>query len=69
MEKNFNEVVESIKRAEKNVDTVLDAARLERHEGPPRYLNAEQKMSIIYCTFALLAFLALLGAFLVPFFA
>jgi len=42
MERKFEEVVETIRNAEADVDKVLDAARLERHEGPPRYLSAEQ---------------------------
>lgn len=69
MERKFEEVVETIRNAEADVDKVLDAARLERHEGPPRYLSAEQKMNIIYCSFGLLAFLGFLGFMIVPFFA
>ena len=42
MERKFEEVMETIRNAEADVDKVLDAARLERHEGPPRYLSAEQ---------------------------
>lgn len=38
MERNFKDVVENIRGAEKDVDKVLNAARLERHEGPnPAY--------------------------------
>lgn len=68
MERKFEEVVETIKNAEEDVDKVLSAARLERHEGPPRYLSAEQKMSIIYCLFGLIGWLAFLGFMLVPYF-
>lgn len=32
MQRTFNEVVRSISRAEKDVDKVLHAARLQRHE-------------------------------------
>lgn len=67
MERKFEEVVQTIRNAENDVDKVLSAARLERHEGPPRYLSADQKMSVIYCAFGLTAFLALLGFLLAPF--
>lgn len=43
--RKFREVVDDITTAEKDVDAVLKAARLERHEGTQ--LNAEQKMNII----------------------
>ena len=33
MERNFKDVVENIRGAEKDVDKVLNAARLERHGG------------------------------------
>lgn len=68
MERKFDEVVDAIKAAESDVDKVLEAARLERNEGPARYLSAEQKMSIVYCAFGLVAALAFLGFLLVPFF-
>ena len=67
MERKFNEVVETIRNAEEDVDKVLSAARLQRHKGPPRYLSADQKMSVIYCAFGLTAFLAFLGFLLTPF--
>ncbi len=46
-ERKFTDVVDTIDKAEKDVDKVLDAARLERHEGPNMRLNAEQKYTII----------------------
>lgn len=61
--KTFEEAVTEIEDAEKNVDKVLEAARLERHEAAPRYLNAEQKMEIIMVL--ILAF-AVIGAFCLP---
>lgn len=46
-QRDFDEVVETIESAEKDVDKVLDAARLQRHEGPGTRLNAEQKMELL----------------------
>jgi len=46
-ERRFQDVVDTIGKAEEDVDKVLDAARLERHEGPSMRLNAEQKYTII----------------------
>ena len=43
--RKFRDVVDDITTAEKDVDAVLKAARLERHEGTR--LSAEQKMNII----------------------
>lgn len=43
--RKFREVVDDITTAEKDVDAVLKAARLERHEGTR--LTAGQKMDII----------------------
>ena len=43
--RKFREVVDDITTAEKDVDAVLKAARLERHEGTR--LSAEQKTDII----------------------
>ena len=45
MERNFKDVVENIRGAEKDVDKVLDAARLERHEGPNP--PGEQKLILL----------------------
>ena len=45
--RNFDQVVETIDKAEKDVDKVLDAARLQRHEGPSTRLNAEQKTNLL----------------------
>jgi len=46
-ERKFTDVVDTIGKAEADVDKVLDAARLERHEGPSMRLNAEQKYNIV----------------------
>lgn len=44
MEKRtFDDVVKGIESAESDVDRVLDAGRLERHEGPSTRLSADQK--------------------------
>lgn len=45
--RNFDQVVETIDKAEKDVDKVLDAARLQRHEGPSTRLSAGQKMDLL----------------------
>lgn len=45
--RNFEEVVKSVESAEKDVDKMLDAARLQRHEGPGTRLTAEQKMDLL----------------------
>lgn len=66
--RDFEEVVETIRRAEADVDTVLDAARLERREKPDNRLSAEQKMSVINGVMLLIGFLGLLAFLLVPFF-
>lgn len=46
-ERKFTDVVKSIASSEKDVDKVLEAARLLRHEGESRKLGAEQKAEII----------------------
>lgn len=43
--RKFNDVVNDIESAENDVDKVLKAARLERHEGAR--MSAEQKTTII----------------------
>lgn len=50
--RTFEEVVTSIVKAEDDVDKILQAARLERHESSTR-LNAEQKKEVIGCAFLL----------------
>lgn len=45
--RNFSQVVETIEGAEKDVDRVLGAARLQRHEGPGSRMTAEQKASLL----------------------
>lgn len=58
MNRKFNDVVNQIDKSERDVDKVLHAARLERHEGAPRYLSAEQKMTLLLSAMALVAFIA-----------
>ena len=62
MERNFKDVVENIRGAEKDVDKVLDAARLERHEGPNRHMTGEQKLILLLSLIAAGPFLTLLLA-------
>ncbi len=62
-ERRFTDVVDTIDKAEKDVDKVLDAARLNRHEGPQMRLNAEQKFYLLMALMAMTFFLAL---FLTP---
>ena len=45
--RNFEDVVKGVESAEKDVDKVLDAARLQRHEGPSTRLSAGQKMDLL----------------------
>ena len=60
--RKFREVVDDITTAEKDVDAVLKAARLERHEGTR--LSAEQKTDIIMLLIGGLGFLYML--FILP---
>lgn len=46
-DRKFHQVVETIDKAEKDVDKVLGAARLQRHEGPPTRMTAEQKADLL----------------------
>jgi len=62
MERNFKDVVENIRGAEKDVDKVLDAARLERHGGPNRHMAGEQKLILLLSLIAAGTFLTLLLA-------
>ena len=62
MERNFKDVVENIRSAEKDVDKVLNAARLERHEGPTRHMTGEQKLILLLSLIAAGTFLTLLLA-------
>lgn len=56
--RKFREVVDDITTAEKDVDAVLKAARLERNEGTR--LSAEQKMNIIMLLIGVVGGLALM---------
>ena len=62
MERNYKDVVENIRSAEKDVDKVLDAARLERHESPNRHMTGEQKLVLLLSLIAAGTFLTLLLA-------
>lgn len=53
---------ENIRGAEKDVDKVLDAARLERHEGPNRHMTGEQKLVLLLSLITAGTFLTLLLA-------
>ena len=61
--RHFKAVVRSIKGAEKDVDEVLKAARLERHERRPRFsLNSDDLMMVlVFATVWLLLILMFLG--------
>lgn len=56
--RKFREVVDDIATAEKDVDAVLKAARLERHERTR--LSAEQKMNIIMLLIGVIGGLAVM---------
>lgn len=45
--RNFDQVVKGVENAEKDVDKMLDASRLQRHEGPGTRLTADQKMDLL----------------------
>ena len=61
-ERKFYDVVQTIKGAEDDVDKVLEAARLLRHEGESRKLNAEQKAEIIDSIIFSLTVFGIMGA-------
>lgn len=58
--RNFTEVVKGIESAERDVDKVLGAGRLERHEGPSNKLSAEQKTYLLVMLMACVTFLCAL---------
>lgn len=49
-ERKFLEVVKSIRESENDVDKILEAARLMRHEDANHRLSGEQKYYIILCS-------------------
>lgn len=55
-ERKFKDVVTSIENAEKDVDKMLSAARLDRH-GSERYMNAEQKFWLLVILMGCLTFI------------
>lgn len=61
MKRDFEEVIRGITSCEEDVDKVLKAARLERHEGPPRYLTAEQKIGMVAMVLGFLVVVFVLG--------
>lgn len=67
-ERKFTDVVKSIASSEKDVDKVLDAARLLRHEGESRKLNAEQKTNLIELCILVAGVLGFMGWFLAIFY-
>jgi len=46
-ERKFEDVVRSIARSEEDVDKLLAAARLTRHEGPDRRMTGDQKAELL----------------------
>lgn len=66
-ERKFEDVVQTIKCAEDDVDKVLDAARLLRHEGESRNLSAQQKADLIETGIFAAILIAFLGFFLAMF--
>lgn len=60
-ERKFADVVKSIASSEEDVDKVLDAARLIRHEGENRKMSAEQKVGLIEMGLCVAILLGLLG--------
>lgn len=59
-DRKFNQVVETIDKAEKDVDKVLGAARLQRHAGPGTQLTGEQKFYLLTLLICCLTFLCAL---------
>ena len=45
--RSFDQVVKGVESAEKDVDKMLDAARLQRHEGSGSRLTGEQKAGLL----------------------
>ena len=45
--RSFDQVVKGVESAEKDVDKMLGAARLQRNEGPGTKMCAEQKMNLL----------------------
>ena len=64
--RRFGDVISNMKRAERDVDTVLDAARLSRNETQTR-MTGEQKMQVITNLFVLIGAIAFLAFLTVPF--
>lgn len=59
--RTFEEVVNSIVKAEEDVDAILNAAKLDRHERPDNRLSAGQKMDLIAWTLGLIGALGFLA--------
>jgi len=45
--RTYDQVVKGVESAEKDVDKMLGAARLQRHEGPSTRLTAQQKTNLL----------------------
>lgn len=56
-ERIFEDVVRSIAESEEDVDKILSAARLERHEGPGRHMTGDQKFNLLCLLLAVGGFL------------
>lgn len=63
--RTFEEVVTSIVKAEDDVDKILQAARLDRHESNTR-MNAEQKKEVIGWVLMLIGFISFICVFFLP---
>lgn len=57
--RSFDDVVQDIEQAEKNVDSVLKAARLERHEKTA--LDSEAKFYLLVLLIAVLGLVCIAG--------
>lgn len=64
--RHFDEVVKQIKGSNDDVDKVLDAAQLQRHEGPSRRLSADQKSNLLWGLIGLAAFAMLIVWLSIP---
>lgn len=63
MQRSFEEVVRNIAASEEDVDKVLKAARLERHE--TSRMTGEQKLTLILSLAGIIALLLFFGGFIV----
>lgn len=62
-ERKFADVVRSIATSEEDVDKILNAAKLDRHEAPSTKLSASQKMELIFGCMILIGILGFFSIF------